>query len=79
MFMFHPPSSHIFTFSQNSDWKRLRSEVQQHILQPKAVLGYANQQVDIATDFVERISTQIGGSGSIQDFLPEIYKYVTEG
>ena len=53
--------------------------MQQPILQPKAVLGYANLHVDIASDFVERISQQTDGTSSIQDFLPEIYKYVTEG
>ncbi|KAK7099037.1 probable cytochrome P450 49a1 [Littorina saxatilis] len=65
--------------SQDSEWKQLRSQVQQPILQPKAVNGFAKQHANIASDFVDRIARRIDDTGSITNFLPEIYKYVTEG
>ncbi|KAL8590834.1 hypothetical protein ACOMHN_052185 [Nucella lapillus] len=64
--------------SQNSEWKELRSGVQQPIMQPRTVTAYANQHVHIANDFVERMAQKTDASDCIDDFLPEIYKYVTE-
>ena len=53
--------------------------MQQHILQPKAVQSYSSQHIDIAQDFVDRITKKKDENGDVDDFLSEIYKYVTEG
>lgn len=46
---------------------------------PKAVSSYCEQQVNVSNDFVDHISRLTEQKAILDDFLPEIYKFATEG
>ena len=68
-----------FLCSQGEAWRRLRSEVQQRLLPPRVVELYFGVQAQVADDFVQRIAELRDTEGKVYDFLPEIYKYASEG
>ncbi|KAK6191944.1 hypothetical protein SNE40_003515 [Patella caerulea] len=64
--------------SQGQAWQQMRREIQQEISSPRAARAYVKNQMSVADEFLERLTGLRDEDGTVTDFLPEIYKYVTE-
>ncbi|XP_055957673.1 probable cytochrome P450 12d1 distal, mitochondrial [Patella vulgata] len=64
--------------SQGQAWQHMRREIQQEISSPRAARAYVKNQMSVAEEFLERLTGLRDKDGTVTDFLPEIYKYVTE-
>ncbi|ESO97831.1 hypothetical protein LOTGIDRAFT_152935 [Lottia gigantea] len=64
--------------SQGIEWQQMRREVQQKISSPQAVRSFVKSQMSVAEEFLDRMDGLRDRDGTVNDFLPEIYRYVTE-
>ena len=60
-------------------WYEVRSKVQQDLMRPQSAHFYINEISKVADEFVQLIKdTRTPKDKSINDFLPEIYRFTFE-
>ncbi|XP_071100115.1 probable cytochrome P450 12a5, mitochondrial [Haliotis cracherodii] len=64
--------------SQGESWHRLRRQVQQKMLKPKAVSAYFSDQAKVADDFIDSLRQHRNKDDIIEDLLQHLYKYAAE-
>ncbi len=65
---------------EGQKWHEVRSKVQQDLMRPKSALFYVDGLQEVAQDFVIfiREKRDLGNGGTMNDFLPDIYKFTLE-
>ncbi|XP_067656061.1 probable cytochrome P450 12a5, mitochondrial [Haliotis asinina] len=64
--------------SEGESWHRLRRQVQQKMLKPKAVSAYFEDQAKVADDFIDCLRQHRNNDDIIEDLLPHLYTFAAE-
>ncbi|KAK3101877.1 hypothetical protein FSP39_006991 [Pinctada imbricata] len=64
--------------SQGENWHRIRKNVQQKMLRPKAVTAYLPEQTIVADELLEHVRKLKDDNSEVADLRPEFDKYAAE-